>query len=414
MTEQFCKKCQELKFSEPYPVFDKYPQDGLCVFHSKRQDKVDHFLTVLNSLLEKEIYDFRRFIFPDCPLPFAYRTFKDADFRWATFKGEATFLRASFKGEATFFEATFEGKADFFRATFEGRAYFGWATFRGEAVFRRAIFGLKTQANFREATFQGNADFRWVTFEDYASFTEAKFYRSAWFDSAREQTPEGYFKNGAEFANFSFLEPERVRFRDINLSRCRFFGTDLRKVEFTGCTFAQQRDSNFFGDNRAAFYDEFHQDSSKENKHLARMYRQMKQNLEDSRNHLEAGNFHIAEMVMTQRQKKDEGDRAGFTFLWLYWLLSGYGERPVRVSFWILATILVFAIFYIIASIWWPMESTGFWAGILKSLQAMTALSRGLRTNGPMPVQFVSTFQAIIGPALFALLIIALKRRFKR
>jgi hypothetical protein len=65
-----------------------------------------------------------------------------ADFRVATFSGNAGFSDATFDGDAWFGGATFTRLAWFRGATFTGRAWFsGGTTFGGSAVFIDATFG---------------------------------------------------------------------------------------------------------------------------------------------------------------------------------------------------------------------------------------------------------------------------------
>src|SRR3954467_10144875 len=56
-----------------------------------------------------------------------------ANFRGATFSGDADFDRATFSGNANFDGATFSGDANFHEATFCGTACFDSATFAGTA-----------------------------------------------------------------------------------------------------------------------------------------------------------------------------------------------------------------------------------------------------------------------------------------
>ncbi|MEU2565072.1 pentapeptide repeat-containing protein [Streptomyces longispororuber] len=63
-----------------------------------------------------------------------------AEFRLATFEGDAGFDSVIFEGHAGFEWATFEGHAGFESATFERRARFEWATCKGNAEFESATF----------------------------------------------------------------------------------------------------------------------------------------------------------------------------------------------------------------------------------------------------------------------------------
>jgi uncharacterized protein YjbI with pentapeptide repeats len=66
--------------------------------------------------------------------------FEQADFRSATFKGDARFDGVTFKEAAWFSEAAFEGGARFSDPTFDESAWFDGVLFRQDAVFSKATF----------------------------------------------------------------------------------------------------------------------------------------------------------------------------------------------------------------------------------------------------------------------------------
>ncbi len=106
----------------------------------------------------------------------------EADFRGATFTGDAFFDLVTFTGKAHFSGATFNGSTAFDGATFSGNAFFDKVTFTGPAAFSRATF--TPVAWFSEATFTGDAFFDKVTFTGPAAFSRATFTGVAWFSEA--------------------------------------------------------------------------------------------------------------------------------------------------------------------------------------------------------------------------------------
>jgi uncharacterized protein YjbI with pentapeptide repeats len=114
-------------------------------------------------------------------------SFTDADFRWATFEGDARFDGATFEGDARFDGATFQGYAGFERATCHGDARFDGATFEGDARFDGATF--EGDAGFSWATFHRGAEFNGATFQRYAGFGEVTFHSGAGFRGATFQEP---------------------------------------------------------------------------------------------------------------------------------------------------------------------------------------------------------------------------------
>jgi hypothetical protein len=106
-----------------------------------------------------------------------------ADFRGATFGGDASFNGATFGGETGFDDATFGGDASFNGATFGGDASFNGATFGGGTGFDDATFG--GDAFFGGAKFGGLASFGAATFGGKAGFYVARFSGDAVFDGAK-------------------------------------------------------------------------------------------------------------------------------------------------------------------------------------------------------------------------------------
>ncbi|MFI0453684.1 pentapeptide repeat-containing protein [Actinomadura sp. 6N118] len=139
-----------------------------------------------------------------------------ADFRQATFVGDANFADTTFAVTADFREATFVGDADFPRSTFSVFANFGKTTFSRYAYFPESTFSGPT--DFSESTFSGPADFEKTTFALYASFFEVTFSG----DTNFEETA---------FAETSFW---RATFTaDTDLREATFAGkVDLRKATF--------------------------------------------------------------------------------------------------------------------------------------------------------------------------------------
>jgi hypothetical protein len=153
---------------------------------------------------------------------------KNADFSWATFKGEvslhltifngqtrfdgATFKNnagfggATFQGKASFTNAIFEGDVDLDGATFEDEVDLGGATFKGFTAFNGAT--LEYQAMFNEATFELSVDFSGATFRDWTVFDEATFEEEVVFDYAIFEADTSFsnasFKNGARFGDATF------------------------------------------------------------------------------------------------------------------------------------------------------------------------------------------------------------------
>jgi uncharacterized protein YjbI with pentapeptide repeats len=102
----------------------------------------------------------------------------------------ADFRRATFSGDARFFDAIFRGGADFRRTTFSADARFRNTVFRGGARVHAAIFN--GYADFKGATFSRDAAFDRATFSDYADFNQASFSGDATFKLATFSRAAGF------------------------------------------------------------------------------------------------------------------------------------------------------------------------------------------------------------------------------
>lgn len=363
--DQLCTRCQELEFEQPYPVWDKDPKAGLCLFHSEREDKKEEFKKAIDKMIEAGNCNFRGFVF----LPefrFIAKTLKDPDFWQASFKGRAWFLRATFQGNTNFSLADFQGTANFGSASFLGYADFWDVRFQRGVVFRRALVrgGVLFEGTDYTSAFSGNEEI---------DLSDANFHRA-----------------------------DNVTFRRVSLCKTRFFDTPLAKVNFIDVKWAKDGW-------RDVLYDELHPFSCEDYASLAEMYRQLKINYEEKRDWGQANHFHYGQMEM---QRKDE-ERPSLErkLLWIYKYLAGYGVRYQNVFIWIVLCWLAFGAVYSLL----PGVSGD---GLLHSLRAMTLLDRGIPAQPggpPMPPYFrwLTTLQSVIGPTLFALLILALRRRFR-
>jgi hypothetical protein len=70
------------------------------------------------------------------------------------------------------------------------------------------------------------------------------------------------------------------------------------------------------------------------------LYRKLKLNYENSGDHKNAGYFHYGEMEM--HRLADRWRSLPFSFCSIYWVLSGYGERPLLALSWLVAFLAVF------------------------------------------------------------------------
>ncbi|GAF84664.1 unnamed protein product, partial [marine sediment metagenome] len=217
------------------------------------------------------------------------------------FTGDALFWKATFSRAAFFGRANFSKAAMFLEATFNGEASFKKATFKESALFEKVYFSGYT--NFSVATFRQKANFKQADFNRNVYFQKTKF--SKWFVLSGCSSKESIFFEGADLSNVSFLDsdPAKMHFIDCTWPRC--FGRNILSDEI------KPKDDKFPFDK------------------VEYLYRRLKQKYKEEHNETEASNWHYGEKEMF-RKKKLWRRYNPFSFSNLYWVSSGYAERPVR------------------------------------------------------------------------------------
>ena len=358
-----------------------------------------------------------------------------ANFLGVEFDGDADFGGVEFDGFADFGNAEFDGKADFAGVEFDGYAYFSHVEFDGDTNFSRAEFDGYT--SFGDAEFDGYAYFSHAEFDGYANFEDVEFDGYAYFTSAEFDGEANFlgaeFSAGALFLNTEFrsegsfhiaVVDDRVRFEDVDLSKVSFVRTDVVKVRFIGCSWPRKTESllwplhvswpRFLVQTRNVVHDDLALDyPQKEGERVERdrrlvadLYRQLRLNLEATRQEVEAGDFYIGQMEMRRQDP---------SYPWLYrFLLAGYrvlatyGQSYRRPFIWY-ALILppLFALGY------WRVGSVSYAEGWFSALTAgvlFQEVPRGIVSWEKMLLYFDMLFDIL----LLALTVIALRRQFSR
>jgi hypothetical protein len=227
---------------------------------------------------------------------------------------EANFEAAAFSAGVDFSETTFAAVADFLSTTFSGRVRFLYTTFATEACFQRSQFRGSTLFTGLQAA------------------------------EAHQLCPLSPVASHLDFSDLVIESPESFSFRHMDLRACRLLNTDLRKIELTGVRWPQKGA-------RQIVYDEIAPGPPQGYpwEQLERLYRELKQNYADRRNYPRAGDFHYGEKEMQRRNPTTP--RSLKVFLWLYWLVSGYGERFLRPLLCALALLTVATVAYLLCGL---------------------------------------------------------------
>jgi len=141
---------------------------------------------------------------------------------------------------------------------------------------------------------------------------------------------------------------------------------------------------------------------------LAKTYRALRKGREDARNEPGAGDFYYGEMEMRRAGTARTGERFA---LWLYWLVSGYGLRPLRT---LLALLILVGLSSFLLVQYGIVEPSTYSQAFLASLAAAVNLEYLKPEAFTLTGQWVRIVLKIVGPTLFGVLLLAFWGRVKR
>lgn len=431
----------------PYPV----ERDAYCIFHmhTRYGDDFKKFNDGISTLLENQTggaYDFRGFRFPsinfsgkvfekpllldqavfNCRLEFHKSRFSQkVDLRHAAindwfvlsdveFNDGVDMLGTVCREPARFFHVKFHN-ASFFKTTFQS-VLFEDSHFTGMTLFNKTVF--LEPADFISSTFQ-LVYFVETEFDQRVLFQEGDFFKHAEFTGAifnceaifKGTIGKKVFRDDAIFGSLKIGKEAHITFEKINLSKASFLDTNLERITFRDVEWTSRK--KFWGCSGKALWDEsrpLEQDEERDYEKIAENYRQLVLNHERKRDYDAAEDFHIGEMAMRRKKKG-----ASIKWLWLrpvreqmnaynlYRLLSYYGTSYWQAVFGLLAFLFLLPFGYC---------STDYWQGFLRPLSILTfqrpaeQLDRWSR--------FWLSISVIVLTAQVALVLLAIRRRFKR
>ncbi|MHB8391274.1 MAG: hypothetical protein ACYDBH_17095 [Acidobacteriaceae bacterium] len=414
---------------------------GLCAFHllSVSEKLPDHGVWKLSALLASDWPDKIRELFSKLVRDSEsnpnidshdYRGFwlPSVDLRGTRFTKPVYFNEAVFLQEAIFSEATFCESVDFFRAFFRGKTDFLSAGFDGPAYFEQVRFEQVT--SFSDSVFANNASFCQAVIG-----TEVEFANDT-------------FEDEADFCYIKVLKDATIVFDCVDLDKASFFNSNLEKIEFRDVRWFRPTNRKW-AQRRRALWDEFRpleeQEDKRNYQRIAENYRQLVLNYERKRDFESAEDFHIGEMEIRRREAELRFRNPilklllkYFNMYALYWQFSRYGTSYWVALGWLLFWVIgVFPLVFLFSGFNIMDTGTGKFA---------TAIAYHLRpdfthmwqafSNWGKAVDlslFVATFQrsrlyqpsgqwaicclpieSVIAAAQSALLLLAIRRRFKR
>ncbi|MDO8532554.1 MAG: hypothetical protein Q7T26_10415 [Dehalococcoidia bacterium] len=390
-------------------AIDSY--SGFCILHYPDANKdVELFTETLRSSIskaeknkkEKDIW-IRGVVFPP--------RFNCLGFE--AFGKHVIFVDACFLGEAWFNGVKFANGVGFSSTRFEGPAYF-----------------------FLEFSNAASSWFITTVFRESVRFKRAVF-------------PGAESKGTVRFESTVFEKPHEVFFESVDLSKTSFYGTNLLGVHFVDVTWPKviEHPWNWLGVHRSAkliyddprihskYEDDTYNTESLQNRYqvAGELYRQLRINMEQSKQEIEAGDFYIAQMDMRQHDPSLYR-LLSRVFLPVYRFVALYGESISRpFTLYILLASLLFAPLYLWGGFGMgdiadpPYHRTilqpsailqdGFWRDYVHAW--FLAITAGLPYSPPndllswflYPLRYINILVNIL---LVSLIAVALRRQFKR
>lgn len=308
-----------------------------------------------------------------------------------TFSGEALFNDAIFNDEFSFFNVTFEGLTNFINTTFNEKTVFYHPTFRMPCDFRGSNF--KSSTSFSNGSFMHDATFDGVIFEGDAYFSSS-------------------FEGIVSFSRAYFFKQEFIHFYNVDFRRCILLNTDIRGIDFSMVRWGEA--GRWFWKRRVIYKPEDAYPSEIEN-----TYRRIRQSYEERRNYPEAGDFYYGEM--DSKRKSSSARRYLPSLTTLFWISSGYGQRPFQAGLITLLLLSMFTGLFLLFGIEmvknapFYIEDTNFWTVFwFHTLRVATFLAPEYFKPQNEYTDIISNIARIVVPLQVALFFLSVKRLFKR
>lgn len=379
-----------------------------------------------------------------------------AIFSEAQFLGEANFCVADFVGDAVFWASAFARVANFDRTFFRRTANFTGVRFLGAVSFRETVFrGDRRQEMGGPCTGVAREGVRPVQQEGEVP---GPIFSLAYFEYPRLTV---FYRTYLGLALFHNCDVSELSFSDVEWRRRKNGKNKVFEEDVPLAHYAAQS-------LRLAL----HNCDARNYRLIAELYQQLKKNYENRPNYWKAGDFHYGEMEMRRLDPPQPGSVGRLLLTrkaWVPWLngirlwwhrhvgvaacyraLSEYGESYVRPALLLVATLLLFALLYPVAGLTpnttpsgrgglagahvvaaaltylhpcsaggrphWACMSLGALVGhgIMTSI-SVAAFRKNLMYEPSYPFGLLlSIGEMVLTSALIALLLLALRRQFRR
>lgn len=346
------------------PLHDPSPEKDIAAFRVALEERLasairtPDFSYELGGVIFPEPFDYFKGKLIRGPVNLSQAVFLDScDFSDCGLRDGISAYQTRFGGAVNFTKALLSGMPLFAEAEFAQAAIFEDCNFTEGASFDRARFA--DLAMWRRARFNGAVRFDEAMFADDADFTAATIIGSFWM--TRTKLPPRDSGAVVYFRHVILDSEASVTLNGVDLARVSFNGTLLAQFKFIGCDWARVVapliDFHGFGIGRArnGLFDEIAADTSARylytrptNAELDDLYRQLRLNLESTRQEIEASDFYVGQMEMRRRGTAYPW---AFRFFGLggYNALAAYGESWIRPILYYLGVGAAFGLAYLIA-----------------------------------------------------------------
>jgi hypothetical protein len=386
-------------------------------------------------------------------------------FTGARFAGTATFARSTFAQHANFGDAVFKGDVRFDRTTFErnrslelldiaGRCHFDYATFErfvtislGAELLNCGATQFRDGVNLRIS--RGDVV---LEHSDLGLASTISRYREAGIESRRDSREAAPSSDSPDSVVTS---PRLVSLRGSSLRTVEVADLDLRPCLFGGVTgleglhlsstvrlglppsrrsrrqlrawtpreviaeerlwrSADGRWSEWTASPEYCAPDVLKGVEALAPFEIADIYRSLRKGREDKRDEPGAEDFYYGEMEMrrhsTKAQRRPRSRASEHAIIWAFWATSGYGLRPLRATVALLGVVASFSA--LIATVGQTAQHN-YGDALLNTLNAATlrgGSDSGLTETG----RWLQLPLRLLGPLLFALILLSLRGRVKR
>ncbi len=361
----------------------------------------------------------------------------------ATFPGDLIFSDLVIHGDFHAKKTRFQGLAIFVNTRFKGTVNFDFSHFESTLVLVDTTFETDFHLKAREIQ---RLELGRTNFLHPSDITGCEINQLSYGGHSGERLLISDCSLGSESNEpaWSFFDQDcsKLAFLNQDLSRARFLGADVRDTRFESCRWLESSDSAPYNQ----VYDEtlLEHDSSdptwdQQQRKLESLYRQLKKNLEENHDYRQAGQFHYREMRVRERilrhaTKKSLSDYVDLGFYASYRTFADYGESVLKlmhfVIFIFMGTTLglascqeVPAVLHGDRSVCSSWSCLGIFACLLWDYFKVAVFSlvpipytkaflEGLELNSAS--QFLVIFEAILLAILVPLLVMSVRRKYRR